>query len=138
MREGVGVDAVVAAVHHIIVEVGVAGGGDFESFVATASCYDGVCGCDRWDDVFDDTLGKRVRDASDLEFVCAGERFLVEPRNVFGVIVVKDVVFAVLFPGYYVRPFDAVLRLAGDCGEGTEGNGGSGSVHVKLTFDTGC
>jgi len=36
-----------------------------------------------------------------------------------------------------VGPLDAVLRLAGDGGDGAEGDSGAWSVHVELTFEAG-
>ena len=54
--EGVGVDAVVAGVHHVVCEIWVAGCGELEGFVAACGGDDGVCGCDGGDDVFDHAL----------------------------------------------------------------------------------
>ena len=114
MLERVGVDAFVAAVHHVIHEVGVAARGDLERFVAAARGDDGVGGRDGRDDVFDDALGHGVGDAGDVEFFGAGEGFLEEPGDVLRVVGVEGFVFAVFLPGDDVGPFDAVLGLAGD------------------------
>ena len=68
---------------------------------------------------------------------CSSKGFLVKPSDMFGVIGVKDLTLAVLLPGDDVSPFNAVLGLARDGGQSTEGNRGPGSVHVELAFDAG-
>lgn len=50
---------------------------------------------------------------------------MVEPGDVLGIIGVDYVPFAVFFPSNYLRPFDAVLRLARDICKGAERYGGA-------------
>ena len=59
----------------------------------------------------------------------------VNPADVLHVITVEGVVFPALLPRYLVGPFDAVLRLPGNCCNGAQRNCRSGGVHVKLAFD---
>lgn len=116
MLEGVCIYALVAAVHHVVGQVGVAACGDLKGFVATSCGNDGVCRCDGGDDVFHDALSERVCHSWDLEFRGAGQGFLVEPSDVLWVVSVEDFVLTLFFPCDYVGPFDAVLRLSRDCG----------------------
>lgn len=137
MLERVGVHALVAAVHHVVGQVGVAAGGELEGLVAAGGGDDGVGGGDGGDDVLHDPLGERVCHAGDVELRGAAEGFLVEPGDVLRVVGVEGFVLALFFPCDYVRPFDAVLGLPGDGGEGAEGDCGSRGVHVELAFDAG-
>jgi len=91
MLKRVGVHAVVAGVHHVVIhtreaECGICASDDLESFVAARRRDDCVGGRDRWDDVFDDALGHGICDAGYVEFVRAGEGFVVEPGDVVGVV----------------------------------------------------
>lgn len=135
--ERVGVDGVVARVHHVVGQVGVAGGRELEGLVAAGGGDDGVRGRDGGDDVLDHALRQLVGDAGDAEFLGAVERLVVEPGDVLWVIGVEDDAFAVLFPRDDLGPFDAVFRLAGDGREGAEWYGRSRRMHVELAFDTG-
>lgn len=140
MLKSVGVDTVVTTVHHVVLlgaERRVAVCGDLEGLVAAAGGDDGVGGCDGWDDVLDHALGERVGHASDVELGGSGGGFLEEPGDVLWVVVVELGEGLFLLPGDDVGPFDAVLGLTGDGGEGTEGYGCSWCVHVELAFDAG-
>lgn len=70
--------------------------------------------------MFDYSLSERIGDSRDLKFLSTVQGFVVEPGDVLGVVRVNYVPFAVFFPGNYLRPFDAVLRLARNICKGAE------------------
>jgi hypothetical protein len=89
------VDAVVAAVHHVVVGTGIAqewvgASRDFEGFVAARSCDDCVGRGDSGNDVLDHTLGHRVRNSRDIELLCTLQGLCEQPRDVFCVIRVES------------------------------------------------
>lgn len=70
--EGVGVDAVVARVHHVVCLEAQAGGrrgGDLEGLVAAGGSNDGICRGDGGDDVLDGALRQRVGHARDAKLL---------------------------------------------------------------------
>lgn len=71
----------------------------------------------------------------DVELVSARKSGFVDPTNVLHVVAVERVVFSSLLPRDLVRPFNTVLGLAGDGGNGAKGNSRSRGVHVKLALD---
>lgn len=136
--EGVGVDAVVARVHHVVVlepQAGRGGRGELEGLVAARGGDDGVGGGNGGDDILDSALGERVGDPRNVELLGAGEGLLVEPGNVLRVVLVELGEGLLLVPGDDVGPLDAVLRLPRDGGDGAERHGGPGRVHVQLALD---
>lgn len=86
MLERVGVDAVGADHHHVIVERRRAAGRQLERFVAARGCDDRVRACNRRDDVFDHALRQCPSDALDLELLRAGGSQAEEPGDVIGVV----------------------------------------------------
>lgn len=71
----------------------------------------------------------------DVELVSARKGGFVDPADVLHVVAVERVVFSSLLPRDLMCPFNAVLGLAGDGGNGAKRNGRSRGVHVKLALD---
>ena len=137
VRESEGINTLVATILHVIVQVRITPRGDFERFITAARSNDGVCRRNGRNDVLHHPLRESVGDAGDTELFCASQGFLVEPGNVFGIVGVEDVVFAVFFPRDYVGPFDAVSGLTRDGGKGAERDSWPRGVHVQLAFYAG-
>jgi hypothetical protein len=135
--ECVGIDGLVAGIHHVIIEERRCIRGEFESFVAARRGDDGVGGGNGGDDVFDYALGKGVGYAFNAKFFGALEGGLVKPGDMIGVVGVHFEVTFHARPLENGGPFNAVRRLARDSRESTDWNGLTGSEHVERAFVAG-
>lgn len=140
MFECIGVDAVVSRVHHVIFFETKARSCiccDLEGLVATRRSNNSVGRCNGGDDVLDSSLCKGVGYTGNLEFCGTSERLLVEPGDMFRIVLIQLGKGLLLIPGNYVGPFDAMFGLSRDRSNSTERNSGSRGMHVELAFDAG-
>ena len=86
MLKRMSVDAVVSTVRHVVVEVWICTSRNLKCFIRTASRNDGVGSGDGRNNVLDNSLGKGVSDARDIEFFSSGQCLLVKPIRVLRII----------------------------------------------------
>lgn len=119
--EGVGVDACLTHVHHVVVQVVVASTQQFDGFGDTLSRDESVGGGNGRNDVLDHSHCELVGDALNAEDSCSLQRLLVDPSHVLDRVLVHHLFSKLFFPADHIGVLDAVLRNSGslsDCAHG--------------------